>query len=44
MLNGYIAYIKRSKQGADEPGANHVIHELPENYFVESPNLPLQHD
>jgi len=24
MLNGYISYIKKSKQGANEPGANHL--------------------
>ncbi|PIZ25384.1 MAG: four helix bundle protein, partial [Chloroflexi bacterium CG_4_10_14_0_8_um_filter_57_5] len=28
MINGYIAYLKKSKQGANEPGANQVIHEL----------------
>ncbi len=27
MLNGYIAYLKQSKQGANEPGANHNIGE-----------------
>jgi len=24
MLNGYISYLKKSKQGANEPGANHA--------------------
>lgn len=27
MLNGYISYLKQSKQGAKEPGANHLVHE-----------------
>ena len=35
MLNGYIAYLKRSKQGANEPGANSVVHEDPQAYDVE---------
>ena len=35
MINGYIAYLKRSKQGANEPGANQVLREHEENYHVE---------
>jgi four helix bundle protein len=35
MLNGYIAYLKRSKQGANEPGSTHAIHELSEPYLNE---------
>ena len=27
MLNGYIAYLKKSKQGANEPGVNHAVRE-----------------
>jgi four helix bundle protein len=27
LLNGYVGYLKRSKQGQNEPGANHAIHE-----------------
>ena len=27
MLNGYISYLKQSKQGAKEPGANYSVHE-----------------
>ena len=26
MLNGYISYLKKSKQGANEPGANYFIY------------------
>jgi len=35
MLNGYIAYLKKSKQGANEPGANTSIHEDQTNYFIQ---------
>jgi len=27
LINGYISYLKRSKQGQNEPGANHSVHE-----------------
>lgn len=37
MLNGYIAYIKKSKQGDNEPGANLSIREYPESYII-NPN------
>ncbi len=37
MINGYIAYLKRSKQGANEPGANYTVHELPVPYIINSP-------
>jgi four helix bundle protein len=40
MLNGYIAYLKRSKQGAAEPGSAHAIHEISEPYITE----PLEND
>ncbi len=35
MLNGYIAYLKKSKQGANEPGANYSIQEDSSPYFTE---------
>jgi four helix bundle protein len=37
LINGYIAYLKRSKQGENEPGAPTTIHELPADYITESP-------
>jgi four helix bundle protein len=40
MLNGYISYLKRSKQGANEPGSGHAIHEISEPYIAE----PLEND
>lgn len=36
MLNGYIGYLKKSKKGANEPGANYVIREETEPYDTES--------
>jgi hypothetical protein len=36
MLNGYIAFLKRSKQGANEPGANHAVREDATTYNIES--------
>jgi len=27
LINGYIGYLKRSKQGQNEPGASHVVRE-----------------
>lgn len=27
LINGYIGYLKRSKQGQNEPGANHAVRE-----------------
>jgi four helix bundle protein len=35
MLNGYISYLKKSKQGASDPGANHNIHEDSDSYLTE---------
>ena len=36
MLNGYIGYLKKSKKGANEPGANYSIREEAEPYDIES--------
>ena len=35
MLNGYIGFLKKSKQGVNEPGANLVIHEEAAVYSAE---------
>jgi four helix bundle protein len=35
MLNGYISYLKKSKQGVNEPGSNTVIKEDQPLYFTE---------
>ena len=36
MLNGYIAFLKRSKRGANEPGANRSVREAPIPYITET--------
>lgn len=35
IINGYIAYLKRSKRGENEPGAKHFVQEPPAYYFIE---------
>ncbi|MBK9925904.1 MAG: four helix bundle protein [Anaerolineales bacterium] len=36
MLNGYIAFLKKSKQGENEPGANYKVREDAEPYEIDS--------
>jgi hypothetical protein len=36
MLNGYISYLKASKQGENEPGAKTVLHEDIAPYIPET--------
>jgi four helix bundle protein len=36
MLNGYIGYLKKSKKGANAPGANYAIREETESYYAAS--------
>jgi four helix bundle protein len=35
LINGYIGFLKKSKQGSNEPGANYAIRDLPAPYLVE---------
>lgn len=35
IINGYIAYLKRSKRGEKEPGANYTVREESIEYFTE---------
>lgn len=37
MLNGYIAYLKRRRQGENEPGSNLAIHEVRIAYVIDIP-------
>ena len=37
IINGYIAYLKHSKRGEKEPGANYVVKEDMTNYLTEEP-------
>ncbi len=34
-INGWIAYLKKAKTGMNEPGANHIVHELQAPYLTE---------
>jgi hypothetical protein len=42
LINGYIAFLKKSKQGSNEPGANYAIHELSPDYRIEDNSLPSE--
>ena len=42
-INGYIGFLKKSKQGANEPGANYVVHDLSSDYVTED-NTSLSSD
>lgn len=37
IINGYIAYLKRAKIGANEPGANYSVREEPTSYLIDRP-------
>jgi len=41
LINGYIAYLKRSKQGQNEPGAGHTVREDPAFYALDSTGTSL---
>jgi four helix bundle protein len=41
LLNGYINYLKRSKQGNNEPGAKFTIHDFQEPYVTDAPEIEL---
>ena len=40
LINGYIAYLKRTKQGEDDPGADMVVRESKSIYDTESIGYP----
>jgi four helix bundle protein len=35
LINGYIGFLKKSKQGANEPGANYAVHDMQSDYMAE---------
>lgn len=39
LINGYIGYLKRSKQGQNEPGTIHSVREDPITYDFEPSEL-----
>jgi four helix bundle protein len=40
LINGYIGFLKKSKQGANEPGANYAVREDVLDYKIEDNCLP----
>lgn len=40
LINGYIGFLKKSKQGANEPGANYAVRDLPSDYIIEDNSKP----
>jgi len=35
LINGYIGFLKKSKQGANEAGANYAVRDMPSAYTIE---------
>ncbi|MGZ9223613.1 MAG: four helix bundle protein [Anaerolineales bacterium] len=35
LINGYIGFLKKSKQGANEPGASYAVHDLTSDYIID---------
>ena len=35
LINGYIGFLKKSKQGANEPGANYMVRDMAPDYTAE---------
>jgi four helix bundle protein len=43
LINGYVGFLKRSKHGANEPGANYLARELPPEYHLDDqPSASLE--
>jgi four helix bundle protein len=42
LINGYIGFLKKSKQGANEPGANSSVREDSPKYIVEDDSIPSE--
>ena len=40
LINGYIGFLKKSKQGANEPGVNYVVRDQPSDYIIEDNASP----
>ena len=43
LINGYIGFLKKIKQGANEPGVNYMVRDMTSDYTVED-NLTLSSD
>ena len=42
LINGYIVYLKRSKQGQREPGSNHSVREDPALFDIQLSETPSE--
>ena len=40
LINGYIGFLKKSKQGANEPGSNYMVRDITSDYTVEDNSIP----
>jgi four helix bundle protein len=40
LINGYIGFLKKSKQGANEPGANYSVRESLSDYSINGDSSP----
>ena len=40
LINGYIGFLKKSKQGANEPGENYMVRDITSDYTVEDNSIP----
>jgi four helix bundle protein len=39
LINGYIGFLKKSKQGANEPGASYALREVSPDYTIDNDSL-----
>ena len=39
LINGYIGFLKKSKQGANEPGSNYMVRDITSDYTVEDNSI-----
>ena len=39
LINGYIGFLKKSKQGANEPGANYMVRDITSDYTAEDNSI-----
>ena len=39
LINGYIGFLKKSKQGANEPGSNYMVRDITSDYTAEDNSI-----
>ncbi|MBI3151671.1 MAG: four helix bundle protein [Chloroflexi bacterium] len=39
LINGYIGFLKKSKQGANEPGSTYIVRDIASDYIVEDDSI-----